>query len=407
MERKRSHGWTQINTDKNTRSPSAFICVHLRFHVLLHVGPLMKILNSIATLWIAALLVAALPTPAARLKDLVTIEGVRDNLLIGYGLVVGLAGTGDGQQTLFSIQSLSNLLRKMGVNVPPAGFRVNNIAAVMVTATLPPFATPGGRIDVTVSSIGDAETLQGGTLVLTPLKAADGEIYAVAQGAVSIGGFSAGQGGSGVQVNHPTVGRIPEGALIEQDAPSVVPDPANVRLQLRRPDHVTASRIAAALNQTFPNAVAEAANAAVVTVRMPAAYAQRAVDFIAEIDAIDIETDRRAKVVLNERTGTVVIGSTVKIAPVAVLHGNLTVQVVTDYRVSQPAPLSAGQTVVTPQVGVQVQEQRAREVKIQDGATVEELIAALMAIGSTPRDIIAIMQSIAAAGALDAELEMI
>ena len=206
----------------------------------------------------AALLLATLPAPlrATRLKDLVTIEGVRDNLLLGYGLVVGLAGTGDGQQTLFSIQSLSNLLRKMGVNVPPGGFRVNNIAAVMVTATLPPFSTPGSRIDVTVSSIGDADTLQGGTLVLTPLKAADGEVYAVAQGPLSIGGFSAGRGGSSVQVNHPTVGRIPEGALIERAAPSVEPDPAGVRLQLRRPDFVTASHVAAALNRSFPNAVA-------------------------------------------------------------------------------------------------------------------------------------------------------
>jgi flagellar P-ring protein precursor FlgI len=277
----------------------------------------------------------------------------------------------------------------------------------MVTATLPPFATPGGRIDVVVSSIGDADTLQGGTLVLTPLKAADGEVYAVAQGAVSIGGFAAGRAGTGVQVNHPTVGRIPEGALIERAAPSVEPDPAGTRLQLRRPDFVTASRIAAALNRTFPNAVAEASNAAVVTVRMPAAYELRPVDFIAQMDAVEIETDRRAKVVLNERTGTVVIGNDVKIAPVAVLHGNLTVQVVTDYQVSQPAPFSPGQTVVTPQVGVRVQEQQAREVKVKQGATVEELIAALMAIGSTPRDIIAIMQSIAASGALDAELEMI
>ncbi len=362
-----------------------------------------SLLLTAVVLWVAT----ALSAPAARLKDLVTIEGVRDNLLIGYGLVIGLAGTGDGQQTLFSVQSLSNLLRKMGVNVPPSGFRVNNIAAVMVTATLPPFATPGGRIDVTVSSIGDAQTLQGGTLVLTPLKAADGEVYAVAQGPLSIGGFSAGQGGTGVQVNHPTVGRIPEGALIEREAPSVVPGVEGIRLQLRRPDHVTASRIAAALNRTFPSAVAEAANAAVVSVRMPAAYELRPVDFIAEIDSINVETDRRAKVVLNERTGTVVIGNTVKIAPVAVLHGNLTVQIVTEYQVSQPPPLSPGQTVVTPQVGVQVREQQAREVKIKEGATVEELIAALMAIGSTPRDIIAIMQSIAAAGALDAELEMI
>jgi flagellar P-ring protein precursor FlgI len=355
------------------------------------------------------LLLASMPATAvaARLKDLVNIEGVRDNLLIGYGLVVGLAGTGDGQQTLFSIQSLSNQLRKMGVNVPPEGFRVNNIAAVMVTATLPPFATPGGRIDIVVSSIGDADSLQGGTLVLTPLKAADGEVYAVAQGPLSIGGFAAGRGGTGVQVNHPTVGRIPEGALVERAAPSVEPDPAGFHLQLRRPDFVTASRIAAALNRTFPDAVAEAVNAAVVAVRMPAAYELRPVDFIAQIDAVDIETDRRAKVVLNERTGTVVIGNTVRIAPVAVLHGNLTVQVVTDYQVSQPPPLSPGQTVVTPQVGVQVQEQKAREVSIKEGATVEELVAALVAIGSTPRDIIAIMQSIAASGALDAELEVI
>jgi flagellar P-ring protein precursor FlgI len=277
----------------------------------------------------------------------------------------------------------------------------------MVTATLPPFATPGSRIDVVVSSIGDADTLQGGTLVLTPLKAADGEVYAVAQGAVSIGGFAAGRGGTGVQVNHPTVGRIPEGALVERPAPSVEPDPAGFHLQLRRPDFVTASRIAAVLNRSFPDAVAQAVNSAIVAVRMPQAYELRPVDFIAQIDAVEVETDRRAKVVLNERTGTVVIGNNVKIAPVAVLHGNLTVQVVTDYQVSQPAPLSPGQTVVTPQVGVQVEEQKAREVKVKQGATVEELIAALIAIGSTPRDIIAIMQSIAASGALDADLEMI
>ena len=243
--------------------------------------------------------------------------------------------------------------------------------------------------------------------MLKPLKAADGEVYAVAQGPVSIGGFAAGRGGTGVQVNHPTVGRIPDGALIERAAPSIEPDPAGFRLQLRRPDFVTASRIAATLNRTFPSAVAEATNAAVVTVRAPAGYELRAVEFIAQIDAVEVETDRRAKVILNERTGTVVIGNNVTIAPVAVLHGNLTVQVVTDYQVSQPPPLSPGQTVVTPQVGVQVAEQQARAVKIQEGATVEELIAGLMAIGSTPRDIIAIMQSIAASGALDAELEMI
>ena len=343
---------------------------------------------------------------AARVKDLVTIEGVRHNMLIGYGLVVGLQGTGDRQQTVFSTQSLSNLLRKMGVNVPPSALRVNNVAAVMVTSNLPPFATPGTTIDVTVSSIGDAATLQGGTLLLTSLKAANGEVYAVAQGAVSIGGFSAGRGGTGVQVNHPTVGRIPEGAIVERAAPTLAPDLSGFRLQLRRPDFVTAARLTETLNRKFDQPIAQAENAAVVVVRAPTGYRGRPVEFIAQIDSLEVATDRRAKVVLNERTGTVVIGDKVTIAPVAVLHGNLTVQIVTDFAVSQPSALSSGETVVTPQVGVRVEEQEARQVLLKQGASVEELIKALMSIGSTPRDIIAIVQSIAAAGALDAELEV-
>ena len=352
-------------------------------------------------------LLTAAPASGVRLKDLASIEGVRENMLIGYGLVVGLAGTGDRQQTVFSTQSLSNLLQKMGVNVSPTALRVNNIAAVMATSSLPPFARPGARIDVTVSSIGDARNLQGGTLLLTSLKAANGEVYAVAQGPLSIGGFSAGRGGSGVQVNHPTVGRIPEGAVVERSAPSVPPSPEGFRLQLRRPDFTTSSRITEMLNETFPGGVAHAENAAAVLVKMPPGYRERPVDFIAQIDALEIPTDRVAKVVLNERTGTVVIGSDVKISPVAVLHGNLTVQIVTDFVVSQPAGFSQGETVVTPQVNVQVEEERARQVLLKEGASVEELIKALMAIGSTPRDIIAIMQGIAAAGALEAELEVI
>ena len=352
-----------------------------------------------------AVLVAS-PVSAVRLKDLASIEGVRENMLIGYGLVVGLAGTGDRQQTVFSTQSLSNLLQKMGVNVSPTALRVNNIAAVMATGSLPAFARPGSRIDVTVSSIGDAQNLQGGTLLFTSLKAANGEVYAVAQGPLSIGGFSAGRGGSSVQVNHPTVGWIPEGAVVERAAPSVPPSPDGFRLQLRRPDFTTSSRITEMLNETFPGGVARAENSAAVMVKMPASYRERPVDFIARIDALEIPTDRLAKVILNERTGTVVIGSDVKIAPVAVLHGNLTVQVVTDFVVSQPPAFSQGETVVTPQVNVQVEEERARQVLLKEGASVEELIKALMAIGSTPRDIIAIMQSIAAAGALEAELEV-
>ena len=353
-----------------------------------------------------ALLLTLPLAQAARLKDLVTIEGVRDNMLIGYSLIVGLNGTGDRQQTVFSTQSLSNLLQKMGVNVAPTALRVNNIAAVMVTATLPPFASPGSRIDVTVSSIGDAANLQGGTLLLTSLKAASGDVYAVAQGPVSIGGFAAGRGATGVQVNHPTVGRIPEGAVVERTSPTPRPDPAGFRLQLRRPDFVTASRISKRLRDTFPDARIQAENSAVVTVRMPDAYRERPVEFIAQLEALDVTTDRRAKVMLNERTGTVVIGNDVTLAPVSVLHGNLTVQIVTDYLVSQPAPLSTGQTAVTPQVNVQVKEEQARQVVLKEGANVEELIKALMAIGSTPRDIIAIMQGISAAGALDADLEV-
>jgi flagellar P-ring protein precursor FlgI len=343
---------------------------------------------------------------AVRVKDLASIEGVRDNQLIGYGLVVGLNGTGDRQQTVFSTQSLSNLLSKMGVNVAPDLLRVRNVAAVMATATLPPFATPGMRLDVTVSSIGDSSSLRGGTLLLTTLKGADGRTYAVAQGPLSIGGFSAGQGGSGVQVNHPTVGRAPGGALVEVASPSVPPNPAGVRLQLRRPDFLTASRLKAAVLEAFPDAGAEAESSGVVRVRMPAEYRERPVDFLARLETLEVETDRPARVVLNERTGTVVIGSTVRIAPVAVLHGGLTVQVVTDYIVSQPGPFSQGETTVVPQTSIQVEEEAARKGMIPAGATVEELIQALTAIGTTPRDIIAIMQSIAAAGALEAELEV-
>jgi len=362
-----------------------------------------RLLAAVLLLWP----LAASASASIRVKDLATIEGVRDNQLIGYGLVVGLAGTGDRQQTVFSTQSLSNLLRKMGVNVDPIGLRVNNVAAVMVTAVLPPFAGSGTRHDTVVSSIGDAASLQGGTLLLTSLRAPDGQVYAAAQGSISIGGFGAGGGGTGVQVNHPTVGRIPGGALVERPAPTPPPDPSGFRLQLRRPDFVTASRMERALMLEFPEAEVEAESSASVLVRMPEVYRERPVDFLARMDVVEVETDRRARVVLNERTGTVVIGSEVRIAPVAVLHGSLTVQVVTDFNVSQPGPFSGGQTVVTPQVNVQATEEEAKAALIPEGASVEDLVTGLTAIGSTPRDIIAIMQSIAAAGALEAELEIL
>ncbi len=361
-------------------------------------------------IFILVLISASLLTPSAtasvRIKDLASIEGVRDNQLLGYGLVVGLNGTGDRQQTVFSTQSLSDLLRRMGVNVDPNGLRINNVAAVIVTATLPPFATPGVKLDVTVSSIGDADSLQGGTLLLTALTAANGETYAAAQGPLSIGGFAAGGGGANIQVNHPTVGRVPQGALVEREAPSVRPDPKGFRLELRQPDFATASRVKEALLIEFPEAQIEAESSGTLKIAMPDNYENEPVAFLARLGAVEVETDRPARVTLNERTGTVVIGSQVRIAPVAILHGSLTVQVVTDFIVSQPAPFSSGDTTVLPQSNLRVVEEEASQGMIAEGATVEELVQALTAIGSTPRDIIAIMQSIAAAGALEAELRV-
>lgn len=357
--------------------------------------------------WIILLAVLACPLEGARLKELASIEGVRDNQLLGYGLVVGLNGTGDRQQTVFSTQSLSNLLRNMGVNVAPTALRVRNIAAVMVTASLPPFARPGMRLDITVNSIGDANSLRGGSLILTTLKGANGEVFATAQGPLSIGGISAGGPGASVAVNHPTVGRIPGGGLVERPAPSIAPSAEGFRLTLKQADFVTAARVQAAIEKSFPEAVIQAENSGSIWVRMPETFRERPVDFVAQLDTIEVEADRTAKVVLNERTGTVVIGGDVRISPVAVLHGSLTVQVTTDLAISQPAPFSGGVTTTAPQTNVQVTEEAAKTATLSEGATVEELIRALTAIGSTPRDIIAIMQSIAAAGALEAELEVI
>lgn len=346
---------------------------------------------------------------ATRLKELVALEGVRENQLLGYGLVVGLAGTGDRRQTVFSAQSLTNVLERMGVSVAPEAIRVNNTAAVMVTAVLPPYAQPGSKIDVTVAAIGDASNLQGGLLLLTSLRGADGRIYAVAQGPVVTGGFVAGRLGTSQTVNHPTVGRVPNGATVERPAPTVEPG-TQLKLQLRQADFSTAVRIAAAVNQKFAaggEPAARADNAAVVSVRLPEAFAGRPAEFIAELERLTVETDRPAKVVVNERTGTIVMGKEVRISPVAILHGNLTVEIQTAFAVSQPPPLSPGTTQVVPQVGVGIKEDKARNVVLKEGATVEELVRALTSVGSTPRDIIAILENLRAAGALEAELEVI
>ncbi len=345
-----------------------------------------------------------------RLKELISVEGVRENQLVGYGLVVGLAGTGDKRQTFFSAQTLANMLERMGVQVTPQALLVRNMAAVMVTANLPAFAQPGTRMDVTVGALGDASNLQGGQLILTPLRSADGQVFAVAQGAVVTGGFVAGRANTNSQsVNHPTVGRIPNGAIVERPAPSVVPG-ETIRLQLNQPDFTTATRIALSINDKLGGdgqMIARAENSGLVSIRTPDIWKDRTTEFLASVEEITVIADRIAKIVVNERTGTIVMGKQVKVSPVAIMHGALSVEVQTAYDVSQPAPFSRGETTIVPQVGVAVNEEQSKNLVLKNGATVEDVVKALQSIGSTPRDIIAILQNLRAAGALEAVLEVI
>jgi flagellar P-ring protein precursor FlgI len=361
-----------------------------------------------ATMLFLTTQVPALATPV-RLKDLISIEGVRENQLVGYGIVVGLAGTGDKQTTIFTTQSLANLLARMGVAVAnPTSVRVANVASVMVTAMLPAFAEPGVKIDATASAIGDASNLQGGILLMTSLRGANGQTYAVAQGAVVTGGFVAGRGGTGQMVNHPTVGRVPEGATVEKAAPSVEPT-SSVRLQLQTSDFATASRVAEAVNKRFggPSPVAHAENAALIAVIPPPEWKDKITEFIASVEEVQVEVDRPARIVVNERTGTIVMGSDVRISPVAILHGNLTVEIQTTLVVSQPNMGSQGTTQVVPEEKVVAKDEPVRNVVLKEGATVEELVRALTAIGSSARDIIAILQNLRVANALNADLEVI
>lgn len=357
---------------------------------------------------------AAVENPVnTRLKDIAALEGVRDNQLMGSGLVVGLAGTGDKRQTVFSVQALTNILKRMGITVDPTAIQVRNIAAVMVTASLPPFAQPGTRIDITAAAIGDASNLQGGLLLMTPLKGPDGQVYAVAQGPVMTGGFVAGRAGNSQTVNHPTVGRLPEGAIVERAPPSVIPS-NHIKLQLRQADFTTASRIVAALNKHFAvesapvtAPIAKAESSGLIAVDIPERYSSRTIEFVAEMENLLIDPDHRERVVVNERTGTIVMGKEVRISPVAILHGALNVQIQTQFDVSQPAPFSNGTTTVIPDTNVTSKETAARNILLKNGATVEDLVRALQAIGSTPRDVIAILQAMRAAGALNAEISVI
>jgi flagellar P-ring protein precursor FlgI len=352
------------------------------------------------------LLFAVSASGASRVKEIATVEGVRDNQLVGYGLVVGLNGTGDRRQTVFSAQSVTNLLERMGVTVPAAAIRVNNVAAAMVTGTLPPFATHGSKIDVTVAAMGDASSLQGGLLILTSLRGADGQVYGVAQGPVVTGAFVAGNAQAKQTLNHPTVGRIPSGATVERAAP--LPElNGTIRLQLKKADFTTSARLTEAINQQFNSPVARAENAGVVSLSVPDSFKDRTTAFLASVERVSVETDTRPRIVINERTGTVVMGKDVQILPVAVMHGALTVEIQTELQVSQPKPFAQGNTEVVPQTSVGIKEVKAKNLMLKQGSTVEELVQALVSIGSTSRDVVAILQAMQAAGALDADLEVL
>lgn len=368
-------------------------------------------------LLVLGILLWAMPANAVRIKDVGSFEGVRDNQLIGYGLVVGLDRTGDqviGGQ--FTIQAMMSMLNKMGINlvIDPIQLLTRNIASVMVTAKLPPFAKPGLTVDVLVSSMANAKSLQGGTLLLTPLKAANQQVYAVAQGPVSIGGFLGGTGGAGgatTTKNHQSAGIVPGGAIIEKDAGIDIESWETVSVLLRNPDFTTAIRTTEAIDGVFGKGSAMAVNSGLVRASIPTTFRGRVVEYIAAIEGLDINVDMPAKVVVNERTGTVVLGEHVRISTCAISHGNLTISVKNTINVSQPpAPLigsTGGQTTVTEDVQTEVKEQESRLVVVDETVTLGEVVRALNAVGVTPRDLVAILSALRAAGALQANLDVI
>jgi flagellar P-ring protein FlgI len=357
-------------------------------------------------------LVAATPVAAqvdalpgtARLKDVASLQGISQTPLVGYGLVVGLNKTGDRRQTIFSAQTLANMLERFGIAVSPGEIKIENVAAVLVTAQLGPYTSPGAQIDITVSSIGDARSLQGGTLIPTPLRAPDGQIVVLGQGPLSIGGFGASSGDNSVQVNHLTVGRVPGGGLVQTARMAAMPTSNELRLSLNEPDFVSAGRLARAINQELGAGSAHAVDAGVVSVRVPEEYRGSVPELIARLQPLPVAMDSVARVVINERTGTVVLGGDVRLGPAAVAHGSLAVKIATQYGVSQPAPLSQGQTTVVPQTEVDVDEAESKLVTLEPGATLSDVVRALNLLGATPRDIIAVMQALKAAGALRAEI---
>lgn len=357
---------------------------------------------------IALLCSAWLPSTAeaARIEELADVRGVRPNQLIGYGLVVGLAGTGDRGQARFTVQSTASMLRRLGATIDPKAIQTKNAAAVVVTATLPAYGSPGSRIDVTVSSLGNAKSLQGGMLLQTPLYGADRAVYAVAQGPLLIGGFAAGGRGGSVQQNHTTVGRVPHGGIIEREAPTPKLAKDHLLLQLRSPSFVTAQRIAAAIVERYGEGSAAAVSGGAVRINVTAAAGKDPVALLAEIQLIDVEPDAPVRVVIDERTGTVVLGAGVRISEVAIAQGGLTVEVQRRQFVSQPQPLAEGETQVVEDEEVRVTMEEGALMRVPASASLSDVVEALNALGATPRNLIAIFQALRAAGALQAEIEV-
>lgn len=342
---------------------------------------------------------------AARLKDVVDIEGVRDNPLTGFGLVVGLGGTGDSS-AVFTNQSLRVMLERLGISVNQAS-RMANVASVMVTATMPPFARQGSRLDVTLSSVGDAKSLQGGTLIMTPLKGADGQVYAVAQGGIVLGGSSVSGANQSAQKNHTTVARITGGSIVEREIPFDLNHEESLQLALKNPDFTTANRVVASVNDLLGGVLATAVDSGTIRVKVPKDYKGQLVSLISRLENLQVDPDQRARVVVNERTGTIVMGENVRVSTVALAHGNLSIKVTESPSISQPAPLSDGQTAVVSDTTATQSETDAKVIQMNEGVTLGELVRNLNKIGVTPRDLITILQSIKAAGALQAELEIL
>lgn len=352
------------------------------------------------------ILIAAAAFPASRIKDLAYVQGMRGEQVIGYGLVVGLNGTGDSQRSTFTVQSVSSMLKRFGITVPQNDLRLRNAAAVMVTATIPPFSKEGGMVDVTVSSLGDATGLQGGTLLVTPLSGMNGTVYASAQGPLSVGGMNVRSNGSEVRRNHTAAGRVPGGAVIERPVEAVIARDWKVAVVLWQPDFTTAMRIASAVNAKHGASVATAMDASTIALEVPAAFRDNAriIDFISQVEVLEIVPDVAARVVINEKTGTVVVGGNVAILPVAVTHAGLNIEIQQTPVISQPPALSRGTTVQTQMSTISTSSDSSAVIAINGAATVQEIARALNALRVSPRDVIAIFQALKEAGALKAEL---